>query len=41
VLTEAGLSETYGIRIEVVPDARTGHLQTRPVGRHTERLISI
>jgi iron complex transport system ATP-binding protein len=37
VLTETALSETYGIRVEVVTDPATGVLTTRPVGRHTTR----
>jgi iron complex transport system ATP-binding protein len=37
VLTAAALTETYGIGIEVAPDPVTGHLATRPVGRHTTR----
>jgi iron complex transport system ATP-binding protein len=34
VLTEAHLSAAYGIRIEVSADPVTGHLTTRPIGRH-------
>jgi iron complex transport system ATP-binding protein len=37
VLTEPVLSGTYGIAIEVATDPATGHLTTRPVGRHTTR----
>jgi iron complex transport system ATP-binding protein len=37
VLTEAALTETYGIRIEVVTDPVTRQLHTRPIGRHTDR----
>ena len=37
VLTAEALSETYGIAVEVVTDPATGHLTTRPVGRHTTR----
>jgi ferric hydroxamate transport system ATP-binding protein len=37
VLTEDSLTETYGIRIEVATDPVTGHLTTRPVGRHNHR----
>ncbi|MFC7547878.1 ABC transporter ATP-binding protein [Plantactinospora sp. GCM10030261] len=37
VLTEAALSEAYGIRIEVRTDPETGLLSTRPIGRHTQR----
>ena len=37
VLTEAALTETYGIAVEVLVDPETGHLTTRPVGRHTSR----
>jgi hypothetical protein len=32
------LSEVYGLRIDVRPDPETGHLSTRPVGKHTHRL---
>ncbi|TDC06491.1 ABC transporter ATP-binding protein [Nonomuraea longispora] len=35
VLTEDRLSDTYGIRIEVSHDPRTGTVITRPIGRHT------
>jgi iron complex transport system ATP-binding protein len=38
VLTEQALTETYGIRIEVVTDPRTQLLHTRPIGRHTDRI---
>jgi ferric hydroxamate transport system ATP-binding protein len=37
VFTEAILSETYGIRIDVTTEASTGLLSTRPVGRHSLR----
>jgi iron-chelate-transporting ATPase len=37
VLTEGSLTDTYGIRIEVTTDPNTGHLTTRPVGRHSHR----
>jgi ferric hydroxamate transport system ATP-binding protein len=37
VFTEAILTETYGIRIDVITDASTGLLSTRPVGRHSQR----
>ncbi|MFB6393702.1 ABC transporter ATP-binding protein [Polymorphospora lycopeni] len=37
VLTEEILTGTYGIPIEVTTDPVTGHLNTRPVGRHTHR----
>lgn len=37
VLTEQTLTDTYGIRIEVVTDPVTRHLHTRPIGRHTNR----
>ncbi|MBB6553723.1 ABC transporter ATP-binding protein [Nonomuraea rubra] len=35
VLTEDLLTETYGIRIEVSHDPRTGTVTTRPIGRHS------
>ncbi|TYB47330.1 ABC transporter ATP-binding protein [Nonomuraea sp. PA05] len=35
VLTEELLTDTYGIRIEVSHDPRTGTVTTRPIGRHT------
>ncbi|GAA1802247.1 siderophore ABC transporter ATP-binding protein CdtA [Luedemannella flava] len=38
VLTGDALTDTYGIRIEVSVDPGTGHVTTRPVGRHTARL---
>jgi ferric hydroxamate transport system ATP-binding protein len=38
VLTEDVLSETYGIRIEVVTDPASQQLHTRPIGRHTDRV---
>lgn len=41
VLTEDVLSDTYGIRIEVSTDPRTGQVHTRPVGRHTDRLLTV
>ena len=41
VLTEDALTETYGIRIEVSVDPDTGHVTTRPVGRHTTRLLPV
>ncbi|GII76981.1 ABC transporter ATP-binding protein [Sphaerisporangium rufum] len=34
VLTEALLTEAYGIRVEVTTDPLTGTVRTRPVGRH-------
>ncbi|WP_456846181.1 ABC transporter ATP-binding protein [Cellulomonas sp. P5_C6] len=37
VLTADALTETYGIRIEVARDERTGRVRTRPVGKHTHR----
>jgi iron complex transport system ATP-binding protein len=37
VLTADALTETYGIRIDVVRDEHTGRVHTRPVGRHTHR----
>jgi ferric hydroxamate transport system ATP-binding protein len=37
VLTERSLTDAYGIRIEVTSDPVTGHLTTRPVGRHNHR----
>ena len=37
VLTADALTETYGIRIEVVRDEHTGRVHTRPVGKHTHR----
>ncbi|WDZ86523.1 ABC transporter ATP-binding protein [Micromonospora cathayae] len=40
VLTEDALTETYGIRIEVTVDPVTGLLSTRPVGRHTTRVVA-
>ncbi|MEV0395101.1 ABC transporter ATP-binding protein [Polymorphospora rubra] len=39
VLTEEILTETYGIPIEVTTDPVTGHVHTRPVGRHTHRSV--
>jgi len=41
VLTEQILTETYGIRIEAVADPDTGQVHTRPVGRHTGRLVTV
>lgn len=38
VLTGDALTDTYGIRIEVSVDPDTGHVTTRPIGRHTTRL---
>jgi iron-chelate-transporting ATPase len=37
VLTEDALTDTYGIRIEVVTDPLTRQLHTRPIGRYTDR----
>jgi ferric hydroxamate transport system ATP-binding protein len=37
VLTEGSLSDAYGIRIEVTTDPVSGHLTTRPLGRHNHR----
>ncbi len=37
VLTADALTDTYGIRIDVTVDERTGRVHTRPVGRHTHR----
>jgi iron complex transport system ATP-binding protein len=37
VLTSPALSETYGLRVDVVHDPVTGRLTTHPVGRHTAR----
>ncbi|KXK59830.1 iron-dicitrate transporter ATP-binding subunit [Micromonospora rosaria] len=34
VFTEPALTETYGIRIEVIADPTSGLVSTRPVGRH-------
>ena len=31
------LTDTYGIRIDVVRDEHTGQVRTRPVGRHAHR----
>ncbi|MFF0147806.1 iron complex transport system ATP-binding protein [Amycolatopsis sulphurea] len=36
VLTPELLTEVYGLRIEVYPD-ESGHVRTRPIGRHTTR----
>ncbi|NED98166.1 ABC transporter ATP-binding protein [Phytoactinopolyspora alkaliphila] len=41
VLQAPLLSEVYGLRIDVQPDPDTGHLHTRPVGKHTHRLRDI
>lgn len=38
VMSPSLLSETYGIMIEVLTDPVSGHLTTRPVGKHTHRL---
>ncbi|MFC5823620.1 ABC transporter ATP-binding protein [Nonomuraea insulae] len=38
VLTEDLLSDTYGIRIEVIRDPGTGTVTTRPIGRHSKIL---
>ncbi|SCL32451.1 iron complex transport system ATP-binding protein [Micromonospora nigra] len=38
VFTEAALTETYGIRIEVRTDPVSGLVTTRPVGRHLTRV---
>ncbi|RIV39696.1 ABC transporter ATP-binding protein [Micromonospora radicis] len=38
VFTEADLTETYGIRIEVHTDPVSGLVTTRPVGRHLTRI---
>ncbi|GIF77184.1 ABC transporter ATP-binding protein [Asanoa siamensis] len=37
VFTEAALTDTYGIPVSVLVDPETGHLSTRPVGRHHSR----
>jgi iron-chelate-transporting ATPase len=37
VLTAEALTQTYGIRVDVVVDPRTRRLTTAPVGRHTSR----
>ncbi len=37
VLTAEALTATYGIRVDVLLDERTGRVHTRPVGRHTDR----
>jgi iron complex transport system ATP-binding protein len=37
VLTAEALTQTYGIRVDVLLDERTGRVHTRPVGRHTDR----
>jgi uncharacterized protein (TIGR03067 family) len=41
VFTEDTLSEIYGIRIAVDLDPQTGRPHTRPVGRHTARLVAV
>lgn len=41
VFTEETLSDTYGIRIAVSTYPRTGRPHTRPVGRHTGRLLPV
>ena len=41
VLVASVLTDTYGIRIDVVTDPHTGRLDTRPVGRHTGRLLAV
>ncbi|GAA3690156.1 siderophore ABC transporter ATP-binding protein CdtA [Nonomuraea antimicrobica] len=41
VLTESLLCDTYGLRIEVGHDPRTGIVTTRPIGRHTRRDTSV
>jgi iron-chelate-transporting ATPase len=38
VFTPEALSDVYGIRIEVSVDPESGHLSTRPVGRHSARV---
>ncbi|SHF78801.1 iron complex transport system ATP-binding protein [Jatrophihabitans endophyticus] len=38
VLTAEALTDTYGIRVEVTVDPRSGRVFTRPVGRHADRL---
>ena len=38
VLTTENLTETYGIRVDVLIDPETNRLTTRPVGRHHARL---
>lgn len=38
VLTGEALTETYGIRVDVVLDPTTQRVSTRPIGRHTHRL---
>lgn len=40
VLTSHALTETYGIRVDVVVDPHTSRPATRPVGRHTFRPAS-
>lgn len=37
VLTAEALSATYGLRIDVSVDERTGTVRTEPVGRHAQR----
>jgi len=41
VLTDAVLTDAYGIRIEVLCDPETSHLTARPVGRHLERVRAL
>ena len=38
VLTDAHLTEAYGIEVQVTADPVTGHLTARPIGRHSVRL---
>lgn len=40
VFTEAALSDTYGIRIDVTHDPVTNRLHTRPIGRHAQRVAA-
>ncbi|WP_105566496.1 ABC transporter ATP-binding protein [Microbacterium halophytorum] len=37
VLTSENLTEVYGLRIDTVVDAETGHVRVHPRGRHQER----
>ena len=39
VLTEPALTEAYGIAVEVLVDPETGHISTRPVGKHHRRRL--
>jgi iron complex transport system ATP-binding protein len=41
VLTEVALTEIYGIDIEVATDPLTGHVTTRPVGRHNRAGVAV